>query len=377
LLGLHIVSLKITRLVVSGSMRNLFKLFVLALIVTGGTSLAHAQTGHFVFMQQGLVVNSTSTPLSAIQLTFKMGTGFVGTTTGAFLTIAAEYTGDVTDAAVIELRQYDDSSYATQSGACFFGITTAGNNYTNAGFTELVPESCTTGGGLTWTDYVLSVSKYYAVEIVYKAGSAGTLVGDYTGYGIAPPVHSCFVDLSDNCDFEPQFAIVGDGFTLTPTTASSGLNLSGARDFCNAQFGTSTRGIAGIGTDLANGLCQAVGFLFIPSAGSIDQFSEFVPLVQTRFPFAWGFDVKDIFATLATTSSANYPDINYAVGTTTPGPYHDIIGSGLQIANGDSIKRLAPDSTWTTIRYLIGVILWISFAYFIYRKVMGIWHVQT
>lgn len=178
--------------------------------------------------------------------------------------------------------------------------------------------------------------------------------------------------------FSPQFGFTAEGFTITPTTTSSGLtSLSGAQSFCNNQFGTSTGGLLGLGTDFANSMCQVFGFMFIPNTQSLTDFANMPSDLQNKFPFAWGIQVKNLFNSLAASSTANYPDITYGIGTSTPGYENQIIGSSLSIANGTTIQKLAPDSTWSLLRTIMGYMLWIAFAYFVYRKFIGIWHVRT
>jgi len=379
-LGTHTASSSSTQRVASGSMRKALLAFVFVMFLAP-FSFGHAQLGNFVVMQQSdrSSVSSDYSSGAASVYVLRMGQGFSATSTSAFVSADFKYVSG--NAILFELFQYTDAAYSSSVGVCDFGtLSQTGGNYysaTTTGFIQLdhiVADDSGFGCGI-------QPSSYVALRIVYQ--HATFVSGNTRYYGSNATSSSITVDYTNSSRIDPnvvipQFAVVTNGFTITATSTAIGLSsLSGAQSFCNSQFGTSTGGIFGIGTDLANGICQVGLFLFIPSTAALGDFQQIPLTLQSKFPFAWGFAIKDLLSSLSTTTSANYPTVSYAIGTTTPGYYQNIVGSGLSIATPTTIQNLAADSVWTTIRYLIGVILWISFAYFVYRKAMGIWHVQT
>jgi len=341
-----------------------------------------AQSGHFVIVQQSQVpVSSTYLGINDGGGTFesnwfyKIGNGWVGTSTNAFVT--AQYTISSTASnvpALVEIREYTDSGYSSFVGACSYAATTTVGTYpVSAGFLQLDPTGCSS------SSYVFNPAHYYSVEVVFTAKASEVV---FTGYWGDSVNHTSYTMTAGQIDpiypgFAPQFAIVGGGFQITPSASNSGLFLSGAQEFCNSAFGTSTAGVFGIITDLPNALCQVTGYLFIPTQDSLGQFAQIPSNLLQRFPFSWYSQMQSIFSVLTASSTVNYPTISYAIGPSTPGYINIIVGRGITIANPTTIQALAPDSAWTLIRFLISTILWITFAYFIYRTVQNIWHVNV
>jgi len=167
----------------------------------------------------------------------------------------------------------------------------------------------------------------------------------------------------------PCVSFEGAGF-LASTTQSS-LDLSGASVFCNSQFGTTSS----IASDFGAAICTAVGFLFIPTSQSVTQFESVPANFQSRFPVSWFASVQTLLGSLQASSTANYPSYSYdltSVASSSPYAGDILPGGTLGITNPTYIQNLAPDSAWVFIRTLIGYILWISFAYFVYHKVRQI-----
>lgn len=158
-----------------------------------------------------------------------------------------------------------------------------------------------------------------------------------------------------------------------------GISTTSQQVYCNSNFGTTTGLLDSLGQSIALGACNVSVFLFIPSQTAVNNFFNIEDSLSVRFPFAWYYDIKNVFLGLTASTSANYPTYAYdlsAAASTTP-LAQNIIGSSLSLASPTSIQSFAGDSVWTTLRTLMSYMLWIAFAYFVYRKIQGIWHVNV
>jgi len=167
----------------------------------------------------------------------------------------------------------------------------------------------------------------------------------------------------------PYFAIVKDNFQITPDSESTGLSLSGAQDFCNDAFASST----GIGATIANGLCVGLGFLFIPSSGSISQYADLSTGLSQVIPFSYGYDVASIFGGLEASTTQNFP--TYSIGlsaidfssSTAMGP---IFPSTLEFLSTTTINQFLPAGMHDLLYNLMIFIIWVEVAFVLYHKVV-------
>jgi hypothetical protein len=182
-------------------------------------------------------------------------------------------------------------------------------------------------------------------------------------FGISPPSHAEQVNESNQGAFEPMWALTGNGFFITPTASSTGLDLSGANAFCNSILGTSTGLINGIATDFANGTCQALGYLFVPTPNSIQQFQQLEPLLSQRVPFSYVSGVQSTWNSLTASSSTNIPqyqtDMSSAgIGSTTA--LGNILPTRMDLLSSSTVNKFLPsgihDALYTLAEVAIALI---------------------
>jgi len=322
--------------------------------------IALAQTSFLLVSQGQSPLQSPTMCAGGGCFDYKIGTGWVGTTTSAIM--VASTSPSQSNIWTTAIFGYSDPTYTTLVQHCVYQsnseVGVAGRVQK-----QLLNQSVFTG------DCVLYGNRYYDLE--FEINTA------WDPYGTDSNTHPGWtLTSSAGSNFYPSFSIIGNGFQLSPSISSSGINFSAAQQFCNGAFGTSTGGAYGIITDSANSICQVGAYLFVPSTDSVDTFTQIPTSLEGKFPFSWGFGVKDLLTNLTASTSANYPTVTYNFSTST-GLSVILSSSSLLIVNPTLIQNLAPDSTWTTIRYLMASILWIAFAYFVYRKVLGIWHAKV
>jgi len=344
-------------------------LFAFVIMFAVPFSFVHAQSG-FTFMQQSntadVVVASTTGSL--FQYTAQYGNGFSGTTTEAFATMHFTRVSGSGPAFELSLLPFTDNSYSTNVPAddCSFSSPSSGSN--TSGFLQAdVVGTC-----------VLKPQYFY--EVVISLANNGTSIGgavfsDVTFYGtknLDPSWNVTYAGVgSDTSPFFPQFAVTGDGFFITPTASSTGLFLSGAQEFCNSAFGTTTAGVFGIGTDIANGLCQAIGYLFVPTPASTQQYADLSRYTQTRIPFSYFYQLDTLYGNLIATTSPTFisvelPFSSLGIGSSTS------LGNFLPDVDAFSTSTLSTylsDPVRGSLRFLMSSAVWLLFAYYAYGVV--------
>jgi len=154
-----------------------------------------------------------------------------------------------------------------------------------------------------------------------------------------------------------SFDVVYRSASSTPyidqTTASS--TRTYLQTFCNG-FGSSTDAIY-TAEGFQYSVCYTLGFMFVPSNASVQQFSTIPNSLQSKFPFAYFYQIKSLFdngsstANMFGTMQVNMP----LVGTTT-------------ILSSQTINYFIGDSTASAIKQLTTFALWLAFAYAVYRQ---------
>jgi len=206
---------------------------------------------------------------------------------------------------------------------------------------------------------MLNISGHGA-DLTYYGTNQANLSSNYPSYVVTGLGTTTNVYL-------PYFVAVTNGFQIIPTLNDSGVFLSGAVDFCNNQFASST----GIGATIMNGLCVVGTYLFIPNQSSLSQFGALSSSTQDKIPFSYFYQLGAIYDNLIATTSPTFIDVEL--------PLHSIgIGSSTALGNflpnvnafsTTTIGTYIPDSTRSVLRTLMSSVIWLLFAYYAYGVV--------
>jgi len=353
-------------------------LIAFAMLILGTFSVpkAFAQTipGSFVFAQQSQIgaTSTFHTPTGNLQAiyTVNLGLGYVGTSTEAFVT--DEYNTGGTDqqnrAVVVSVLSYSDSAYSSLVSTCNFFTLAQDHSWANTGYHQINPQS---------GPCVLTPTLYTQIVLTFDSTlAAGGGPYTHTVYGSDSPILPASATYtSNNTDdslFFPQFALTGNGFQIVPTASSTGLLLSGAKEFCNSQFGTSTGGIFGIGTDLANGLCQVAGYMFVPTQDSLQQFAGLPAILGTRAPFSYMYAVVSSFdgLTASTTENMESFSITGLGGFASSSAFASVVPSTIDILSTSTISKYYPDPIRHTMLFLASAAIWFTLILSIYHRIV-------
>lgn len=215
----------------------------------------------------------------------------------------------------------------------------------------------------------LDPSKYYWLQLMTaNSNTAPTAAGSFKLYGIyntitnnGTPQQSgggaytftpdttmgtAYHFLSDST----LVAGIDAGFA-SPSEESSGLDLSGAEDFCNGKFSSS----------IAQGLCTVAGFLFIPSGSAVQSMWDSAAFVKSKAPYAYVAEFKDAWTT--SSSSTPFPKItmpfNVGMGQAT---------SSLTLISSASFTKWVPASVWTFTKALSSVAFYGTLGFYFFRR---------
>jgi len=326
-------------------------------------TFASAQSfGHFVFVQQSQISSSTTLVNQSSQQNWEiqLGSGLNGTSTEAFMTASAAYSAARSPFQIIVFGN-TTSAYTHDAGECIFQGPSQ-TSFSASGFTQLNPDGCFPGGS-----FAFNPSLFYDIDIAVSAETATTT--DPIIYGVEPALHPTTLN-GVTTNFEPQFAITGDGFQITPTASSSGVFLSGAQDFCNTAFASTT----GIGATIGNGFCVAFGYLFIPTPLSLQQFQDFALSLQNKIPFAYYYDVENIFTGSNASGtqnmvsySANLSALDFA-SSTGLGPI--LPTTPFSFLSSSTIGAYLPAGMHDLLYNLMIAGIWVEVLFLLYRKVV-------
>jgi len=339
---------------------------------------AFAQSQHFVLLQQSdasvqnsYMGSSCTGPQSCSTFYNQVGTGFTGSTTGAYVT--DEYTLSGSSAVlptVLYLQGYSDSSYSTLQTRCAYVSSTTVAPVAGQ-FDQLNFDSGLSSGTNPCT---FVSSYYYEVRISFASSSPSLTAHTYNGSLTAYQNSTWLWDQTDPTypNFVPQYAIVADGFQITPTASSSGLFLSGAQSFCNASFGTTSAGIFGITTDIANGLCQVGGYLFVPTPDSLQQFTVLPSILEGHIPFSYAYDMVNSFNGLSASSTENMDSFSISdLGSfASSSPFASVIPSNIDILSTTTISKFYPDPIRESMLFLASSAIWFVLIVAIYYRVV-------
>lgn len=344
----------------------------LFLFGAAGVPFVFAQSsGDFVLISQGqLASTSPSYANSADYFDVRIGTGYTGTTTGAY--VSANYVNPIGGDPVwylLTLTAWTDSSYTTQVSSCTYGTgALPTGTYTTGSFIPLSVYGC--------ADPTLYPQYYYSVQVASEAGVVGRPAIQFAGIDLLqnPTDFSSkgwTVDhySSQAPQFFPQFAIVADGFQITPTASSSGLFLSGALTYCASAFGSSSAPALVADTGVA--LCDVGGYLFVPTPDSIQQFGNFIPQLQTKIPFSYAYSLVSLYGSLTASSTSNLPAFSILwPDFASSSPFAAIIPSSIPIMSTTTISTYYPDPIRTTFLFLGTCAIWVEALLVCYRRIV-------
>lgn len=231
--------------------------------------------------------------------------------------------------------------------------------------------SCSTSHVSTATTPIpLTATKFYWLYFISSASkTSGTPAGNFSVWGLQATLHS-----SDGTPIEVQgtagsplsgigspYVYLADetltgldvGF-YTPASSSSQSSLSGARSFCSGVASSS------YAFGIPYGLCYIGGFLFIPAQSALDTFWANAQMVKEVAPWSYLIDFKEVWES-ATSSSQEFPAISIPI---------EIFGAStsLSLVSSASWTYWVSTSTLATLRGFTTVALYISFAFYLWRR---------
>jgi len=283
---------------------------------------------------------------------------FTGTTTGAFLVFD---TGGVAYD-----RNYQSATAQLTCGATTASYTTDTATYWGNVIPSSQPSLLDNGSPVFFdvSDQTCTVS----IDYTLIAGHPNKF--DY--YGEASSTHPNWIvsgsGVASNVGV-PYFSFATNGFQITPSASSLGIFFSGAVAFCNSAFASST----GIGAYIGNGLCVALGYLFVPTPESILQFGVIGDAAKTRLPFSYFYGIADIFQGLSASSTQNFPVYSFGLSqidfasSTAMGP---ILPSNLEFLSSTTINKYMPVGMHDLLYNLMVLVIWVDVAFVLYHKIV-------
>jgi len=316
-------------------------------------------SGNFVLVSQGVL--SSSTPAEQLGSTavysVDIGSGYTGSTTGAFTSATWVPAGGQYVNFVLEIIDNTTSFY------CAFQSLGAASPPTP--FEQLTFQACTGTDSLVFNpddDYSIDIQNVLTsgLQSSYRTlGSDGTLDPRFSTSGL----------------FTPQFAIVGNGFQITPTSTSTGVFLSGAYSFCSGQFSSSSMPF--LVSDTAVGFCTVAGYLLVPTPASLQQFASFPYVLQNKIPFSYFYGVSGDILSMTASSSQNFGGFEINLGSTTGvGSTSPIASSVLDhnfvLLSTSTISTYVSPTLYNLLYSLAVAAIWITTALILYRRVVPV-----
>lgn len=328
---------------------------------------ARAQTGHFVLISQGQLDQNTVFDSVLHNYSVEIGTGYQGTTTGAFVSLSANASG-VNDAVRLTLIGYLDSSYSGSTVSCGWQNHNATSyvGTSTSPFAQLTNNFVNSNG----TACTLDPSLYYVVALSYDfSGGAGSLPSGSV-FGSLVSVRPGWNWTAGT--FFPYFSIVTDGFQITPTASSSGVFLSGAQQFCDSKFASSSP--LDVASGIAHGGCVVAGYLFVPTPESVSQFGNLAPALQSKIPFSYFYDIIDIVNGSTASSTQNMTAFGMDLGvldfasSTGLGPILPV--GNFDFLSSTTISKYMPVGMHDLLYNMMIAAIWVDVAWLFYRKIV-------
>jgi len=219
------------------------------------------------------------------------------------------------------------------------------------------------------------------VKFSYALRPSTTTNGDFTtisatSYGSGSTTID-FADLADGTyDLLVQFSNIGASLGLSPqpfseayiytsfTILDQNLTATGTPEYYNKQNPDETNKYLDCSLTQIDNCLKNVGiFLFYPSEDSLDNFYTLQESIDQKFPFNYISDFKDAFTGFYTTATTQSMTLTVPFGT-----FGDIT-----LISADLINDVPLAST---IRTILGYLLWVMLVYQIYRRTLRIFNSQ-
>lgn len=269
-----------------------------------------------------------------------------------------------------------NSQTTLSSSAYYFGVF---NSPSGANTTlNIVIASSTTAGALI--NFALAHNfdpdVDYFLEIPYDSG-IHTLVGGYS-YHLLACDNTTDVETRSNLSSSFAFGyLTDDGITSVPVSAGIpgftdvGISTTSQQVWCNQNFATTSGFLDSLGQSIALGACNVGVFLFVPSTGALANFASLASTTQTKIPFSYVYEVRDIFSGLSasTTSNLSTLTINFpSIGSSTP--LGSLVPSTVVVLSTSTIGTYLSEPIRAFFLSLQRIALWAAFLFLIYRRII-------
>jgi hypothetical protein len=105
--------------------------------------------------------------------------------------------------------------------------------------------------------------------------------------------------------------------------------------------------------------------LFLPSPASLAQFTQLQSTFETKIPFSYFYQIRDVLVEPPATSSL--PTLDLEIGTSTDAFHLDVT-----LFSSDTLREFIPDSLSTTIRLVTTAFLWFELVWYLWRRTRGL-----
>jgi len=329
-----------------------------------------APTSPILLQQPNGSVEGTNTPaMTTTQNVYVIGQGnLVGQLAGgleqayfkihAVLPTGAHYVG-------VEITGFSDATYSTMTDAVSY---TANSSVWGSSINGIVygnNNSCFVG------DCIFTNDTWVKITFITN------LTSNLAWYGIPASVSPFTLISTDYAGVTPYLVLRGVNQSLSPGdfpgSNPSGIATSTIDSYCDTNFGTSTSFIGEVGNAFAWAGCYVTTFLFVPSDGALQGFSDLVETSQGKIPFSYGYDIANIFSGLNASSTENMPV--YSIGlsaidfssSTAMGP---IFPTSLDFLSSTTINKFLPAGMHDILYNFAIFVIWVEVAFVLYRKIV-------
>jgi len=333
----------------------------------------HAQAPVLIF-GQGQVNEATSTGSSpGSNFSQSVGLGISGRTgTIESVTLFGTIQTIADDSATVYIEQSTTTNFSISPiGSCVFD--SAGLDGPISGFLQLTHIQSVSGYGCT-IQASSTVKVTLQLHTLSGTNPFSVINGSFVnnkGWNWCSPSSSYFCGSggSATSSFMASFGLIGNSFSLVPTTTDSGLLFSGAFSYCNDVFASTT----GIGATIANGMCIALGYLFIPTPASVSQFGNFTSTLQSTQPFSYYYDVSDIINGQSASSTANFTALSVdlrATGVGSTSPWGQVLPQSFAYLSSTTIMTYINPTLYDLLFLLMRFAIWITVLFHFYHRIV-------
>jgi len=175
-----------------------------------------------------------------------------------------------------------------------------------------------------------------------------------------------------------------DFYLLTTDTASSTIyqierdylglvGTSTVAELCSRNVGTSTSFLDSAGASFSNGLCNVGVFLFVPSQEVLDGFGNLASSTQSKIPFSYYYDFRNILSGSAATSTSNFSVLAVdlrATGVGSTSPWATVLPSSFNYLSSTTITAYVSPTLYDLLFLLMRSAIWIAVLFHIYHRII-------